>query len=176
MPWVDAAETYADAPATEKEIAQVIEYRRRKAKPRFYADENFPKVAAEILVSMGARLITAQELHFRGHPDENHAAYALKHAYILVTGDRDYLDNSRFPLIHCPAIVIFDFGKGTCAEIRKAFVCLWTAFSTPQFWDKWMKISASPDSWTQQTRHLDGTTSRTRHRLHRGVFQEWLDE
>src|SRR5271166_951377 len=175
MPWLNAAEIYASDPATEKEIAQVMEYRRRRAKPRFYADENFPKLAAEILVSMGAKLVTAQELQFKGHPDENHAAYALKHGYIFVTCDQDYLDNRRFPLIHCPAIVVFDFGTGSTAEIRKAFICLWTAFKTPQFWDKWMKISANPDSWTQQTRHLDGTTSRSRHRLHKGVFQEWID-
>jgi predicted nucleic acid-binding protein len=176
MSWVDASEAYGANPATEKEIAQVIEYRRRRAKPRFYADENFPKIAAEILRLMGAKLVTAQEVRRRGHPDENHAAYALKHGYILVTCDRDYLDNRRFPLIHCPAIVVFDFRSGSAAEVRQAFICLWTAFKTPQFWDKWMKVAATPDSWTEQTRHLDGTTSRSRYRLHQGVFQEWIDE
>ncbi len=101
MPWVNAAEVYASDPATEKEIAQVIEFRRRKAKPRFYADENFPTIAADTLRSMGAKLVTVQDVRRRGHPDENHASYALKHGYILVTCDRGYLDDRRFPLIHC---------------------------------------------------------------------------
>lgn len=176
MGWVDAADVYAEDPASEKEIAQVLEYRKQKAKPRFLADENFPSLATSMLKAMGARVVTVQKLGKKGHPDENHAAYALKHRYILVTCDRDYLNNVRFPLVHCPAIAVFDFGTGSAAEIRRAFICLWTAFRTPQFWDKWMKIDANPQSWTQYTRHLDGTTSRSRHRLHDGVFQEWCEK
>jgi predicted nuclease of predicted toxin-antitoxin system len=173
MPWVDASSVYSENPASEDEIAQLMDYSRRRAKPRFYADENFPTVAVELLRSRGAKVVTAKEVRRRGHPDENHAAYALKHKYILVTCDRDYLDNRRFPLVHCPVIVVFDFGTGSTAEMRRAFICLWTAFKVPQFWDKWMKIDANPDSWTQQTRHLDGTASRSRHRWHQGSFQEW---
>ena len=68
MPWVDATEIYASHPATEKEIAQVVEYRRRRAKPRFYTDENFPKLASDILISMGAKLLTAQVTPLQGAP------------------------------------------------------------------------------------------------------------
>ena len=68
---------------------------------------------------MGGRVVTVQELNQMAHPDENHAAYALKHGYILVSCDRDYLDERRFPMIHCPALAIFDFGSGTREEIRQ---------------------------------------------------------
>lgn len=153
MPWVDSSDIYAADPATPKEIAQVVDYTRRRTKPRFYADENFPTLAVEMLRSMGARVVTVQDVLRRRHPDENHTAYALKHGLILLTCDRDYLDNRRFPLVHCPVIVVFNFGSGSTEEIQKAFICLWTAFKAPQFWDKWMKIDASPESWTQHTRH-----------------------
>src|SRR5262249_26646363 len=35
-------------------------------------------------------------------------------------------------------------------------------FRTPQFYDKWCKVDAKPDCWTELLRHLDGTTSKKR--------------
>ena len=58
-------------------------------------------------------VLTAQEARLNGHPDENHAGFALKNGCVLLTYDRDYLDEQRFPLIHCLAIAVFDFGSGS---------------------------------------------------------------
>lgn len=128
--WVNCSETAAKDPPPAAEIRQGEEFRSKHAKVRFYADENFPSLATEILRAMGARVITVQEADLRRHPDENHAGFALRNGYVLVTCDRDYLDDRRFPLIHCPAIVVFDFGGGTPAEIRAAFRCLRTMFKS----------------------------------------------
>ena len=119
-------------------------------------------------------MITVQDVARRRHPDENHGAYALKHGYILITCDRDYLNERRFPLIHCPAIAVVDFGTGSAQEIRQTFTCLERVLGSPQFFDKWVKIDARRDSWTEYSRCLDGTTSRLRYRVHRGVIQEWV--
>ena len=175
MPWVDVEVLAAKNPASPKEAAQVLEYLTRRARPRFYADENFPPVAVLLLRRMGARVDTVHGKRKTGHPDENHAAHALKHGLILVTCDRDFLDNRRFPLIHCPAIFVFDFGTGSVREIMKAFRCLASAFRMPQFYDKWWKVDARPDCWTEQVRFQDGTTSRSRYRLWRGKLQEWVE-
>jgi hypothetical protein len=177
MVWVNITELVRDNPPTEKEIEQVLEYRRRKAKARFYADENFPALAVEVLRRLGAKTVTAQEVGNRKHPDENHAAYTLKHGYILLTCDRDYLDEKRFPLIHCPAIAVFDFGSSSrLKDIQQAFTCLHRVLGSPQFFDKWTKIDARRDSWTEYSRHLGGTTSRSRYRVYRGNFQEWVEK
>jgi predicted nuclease of predicted toxin-antitoxin system len=173
--WVNCSETVAATPPPKSEIQQGEEFQSRHAKVRFYADENFPELATEILRSMGARVMTVQEANLRRHPDENHAAYALRNGYVLVTCDRDYLDNRRFPLVHCPALAVFDFGGGTPREIRAAFRCLHTMFRVPQFYDKWIKIDASRGTWTESARFLNGTTSRTRYRFHQGQIQEWID-
>jgi predicted nuclease of predicted toxin-antitoxin system len=176
MPWISAAEAYErDFPATKKEIEQVIEYRRRNAKARFYADENFPAQATQIVRANGYNLLTAQEASMRGHPDENHAAFALKYKRILLTCDRDFLDERRFPLILCPALVVCDFGTGSMREIGQTFRCLRTLCRVPQFYDKWTKIDAQRQTWNEYARHLDGTTSRTRYRLYAGVLQVWVD-
>jgi predicted nuclease of predicted toxin-antitoxin system len=175
MPWVNLIDLLRASPPTEKEIEQVFDYRRRRAKPRFYADENFPAPAVHFLRSLGARVQTAEDVGLRGHPDEDHAAYALRQRFVLLTCDRDYLDERRFPLIHCPAVVVFDFGSGSLDEVRQSFTCLKTMMGIPQMFDKWIKISAKPDSWTEYARHLNGTTSRSRFRVYRGNLQEWIE-
>ena len=124
------------------------------------------------LLPLATRVTTAQDEGLRRHPDENHAAYPLKHGFVLLTCDRDYLDESRFPLVHCPAIVVFNFGSGSLHEIRQSFACLTTMLGIPQFYDKWVKIDAKPDCWTEYARYLNGTTSRTRYRVHRSQLQE----
>ena len=176
MPWIDLKNIAADDPPTEREKRQVNDYVRRRAKPRFYADENFPSVAIKILRRLGADVLTVRDVHRRGHPDENHTAEALRLGRILITCDRDYLDDRRFPLIHCPALIVCDFGGGTADEITRTFDCLGGPFRAPQFFDKWVKIHATRDGWTERNRNLDGTTARTRYRIHQGRMQEWVDD
>jgi predicted nuclease of predicted toxin-antitoxin system len=174
MAWVNLINLIGNNPPSRKEIEQVLDYRRRRARARFYADENFPALATTILRKMGAKVVTVQEVGRRRHPDENHVAYALKQGYVLLTCDRDYLDDIRFPLIHCPAILVFDFGSGSPREILQAFTCLRRILSTPQFFDKWTKIDANRGSWTEYSRTLDGQTHRSRYRVHQGNLQEWV--
>ena len=73
MPWINLKIAVADEP-TEREKQQVHEYARRRAKPRFYAEENFPSVAIEILRQLGADVLTARDVRRHGHPAENHSA------------------------------------------------------------------------------------------------------
>src|SRR5260370_797783 len=176
MAWIDLEDIVADDPPTAREVEQVNEYVRRRAKARFYADENFPPVAVKILRRLGGDVLTVDEASRRGQPDENHAAEALRLGGILVTCDPDYLDDRRFPLIHCPALIVFDFGGGTTAEIVDTLNCLGGPFRAPQFYDKWVKVHASRDCWIEHAGHLNGTTSRHRYRIYRGRMQEWIDD
>jgi Domain of unknown function (DUF5615) len=174
MPWLDTKDLVTKKP-TAREMREVEEYTRRKSKPRFYADENFPTVATEILRKREADVFTVQEAGRRRHPDENHSAEALRLGRVLITCDRDYLNEHRFPLIHCPAIVVCDFGRGSVGEILGTFNCLWSIFTAPQFYDKWVKIDASNDCWTEHTRFLDGSTARRRFRFFERRLQEWSE-
>lgn len=176
MPWVDEEELTAQMPPKEKEAEEVLKYVARKAKVRFLADENFPARAVDILRELGARVVTVQEVGTRRHPDENHAAYALRERLILVTCDQDFLDKRKFPLIHCPAVFVFDFGGGSEREIWQAYRCMSVVFPAPQFYDKWCKFDAGRDSWTATFRYQNGTTSRSRFRLFRGRIQEWVED
>jgi predicted nuclease of predicted toxin-antitoxin system len=176
MSWIDMDIIAIDDKLSERDERQLIEFARRKAKPRFYADENFPGLATAILRGYKADVLTVQDTRRKGHPDENHAAEALRLGRILITCDRDYLDERRFPLVQCPALVVFDIGRVTAREIWDTFKCLGAIFSVPQFFDKWTKIYAKRDGWTDYGRNLDGTTARVRYRYQGGRMQEWVDE
>jgi predicted nuclease of predicted toxin-antitoxin system len=176
MPWVNILEVVKQNPPSKREVEQVFEYRRRKAKAKFYADENFPTAAVQLLRSNGVNMLTAREAAVRGHPDENHAAFAVRNARILLTCDRAYLDEQRFPLVHCPVIVVCAFGSASSNEMRQTFRCLRTMSSFPQAFDKWTKIEAKRESWTEYARFLNGTSSKTRYRINRGQLQEWWIE
>lgn len=175
MAWIQVKDSTARRP-TNQEVRQVEDYVHRKAKPRFYADENFPTTATALLRRRGADVLTVQETGRRRHPDENHAAEALRLGRVLITCDRDYLDERRFPLIHCPAIVICNFGRGSVREMLDTLNCLWSIFTAPQFFDKWVKIDATHDCWTEHIRFLDGSTARHRFRFFAGRLQEWCED
>jgi predicted nuclease of predicted toxin-antitoxin system len=173
MAWTDISVLVARDPPPQSEIDEVFRNLRRRAKARFYADENLPPKAVAILRAMGAQVRTAQECNLLGHPDENHLAYARRCGFVLLTCDRDFLDDGRFPLIHSPAICVFNFGSGSEFEIRLAFRCLKTVLSMPQFFDKWWKYDAGRHGWTVSARHLNGTTTRDRYRIWGGRLQVW---
>src|SRR6266436_6432971 len=99
MMWKYIADVVLAEPPTEREKREVHDCIRRRAKPRFYADENLPTAAISILRRMNADVYTAKEARLQRHPDENHLAQARKLGRVLMTCDRDYLDERRFPLI-----------------------------------------------------------------------------
>ncbi len=104
MTWVNMEVLVERNPPTRKEVQQVLDYRARRAKARFYADEDFPPQAVHLVREMGAKVQTNREAGLGGHDDGDQIAYALRNGLILLTCDRDYLDERRFPIIHCPAI------------------------------------------------------------------------
>jgi hypothetical protein len=56
MGWINLVDLVRANPPTAKEVEQVLEYRRSKAKARFYTDENFPTLANRVLRKMGGGL------------------------------------------------------------------------------------------------------------------------
>lgn len=176
MPWVNVEDLPAPQP-TPKEIDDVERYaRQKKTRSRFYADENFPAGATEILREMGFDVRSAQEAGKQSHPDQNQIAEARRLRRVLITCDHDYLDNRRYPLTTFHAVIVFDFGRGADMQIVSAYQCLAYIGQFPQFYDKWCKVRASPGEWTESVRYLDGTTSRTRLRIRKDKLQEWAPE
>jgi hypothetical protein len=83
---------------------------RLTARPRIYADANVP---AGIVAHMRTRLkwdvlFVLEEDELRRAPDERHYQLAQQLRRTLVTMDRDYLDDRRFPPDQSAGVLVFN--------------------------------------------------------------------
>ena len=182
MPWISVDE-HPDSGLTKEEEKEIAKSPRRKKpkKMRFYADEDFPPKATEILRDWGFEVLTVQEAGKRRHPDENHLAEAKKQDRILITRDRDYLYDRRYPLHPSPTLVVCDFGTETTDEIIATFQCLlileaYGRVPGGHVPTMGVKIDAKPSGWTEKTRNEEGSTDRYRYRIHQDEWQVWVEE
>ena len=114
--WIDFK---AEVPKP-KEVHQVISYFKRKAKARFYADENFPEQAINLLRAMGAKVQTSYQAGLSGRPDQDQLAYALRNGLVLVTCDRDFLDDgsqARLIFTHHPQRKLHEVHYARCVAM-----------------------------------------------------------
>ena len=89
-----------------EELGPVAE--RLVAQPRIYADANVP---SGIVAHMRARLrwdvlFVLEDADLRRAPDVKHYALAQQLRRTLVTLDRDYLDDRRFPIAGCGGVLV----------------------------------------------------------------------
>ena len=89
-----------------EELGPVVE--RLVARPRIYADANVP---AGIVAHMRQRLqwdvlFVLEQPDLRRAPDVKHYQLAQQLRRTLVTLDRDYLDDRRFPLDGCGGVLV----------------------------------------------------------------------
>src|SRR6185295_3015555 len=89
-----------------EELGPVVQ--RLVARPRIYADANVP---AGLVAHMRASLrwdvlFVLEEPDLRRAPDVKHYQLAQQLRRTLVTLDRDYLDDRRFPLDGCGGVLV----------------------------------------------------------------------
>ena len=88
MPWEELCISERDS----KEFAASF-----KKKARFLVDECLGPEVAEVLRSNKWNAVFVGEVGLVHHPDENVLAVAWRDNRILLTHDRDFLDDRRFP-------------------------------------------------------------------------------
>lgn len=77
-------------------------------KPRLLADANFPSGLVEVLRKRGIEVRTAQELKVHRFLDEQILQEAAKRGLFLITLDRDFWSDDRFPLQSSGRLVFVD--------------------------------------------------------------------
>ncbi len=104
MPWVRIV------PASKAETAA---FRRQFAKKaRFLLDENLPVGIADGMRRLGWNTKTSAELGLRGRGDEELFALAHRRDRVLVTCDRGFLNERRFPPHRNPGVIVLHGGSG----------------------------------------------------------------
>lgn len=104
MPWVKLNISEKDA----KQFS--YEY---KKKARFVIDESLGIEAAHVIRDAGWNAVFVNDVGLGGHPDEDVLAYAWRNDRILLTHDRDFLDDRRFPPNRNPGLVVL---PGACGS------------------------------------------------------------
>lgn len=115
---------------SEEEITVAERLWKRKA--RFLVDESLGKEVVEILRELGWNVKGCWEVGLHGHPDENVFAVAWRERRILLSKDRDFLNNRRFPEYRNPGVVILPDGpvdSGRFIEALRRLIHLFAPFS-----------------------------------------------
>jgi predicted nuclease of predicted toxin-antitoxin system len=89
---------------TQAEEAEAV--RLFKTKARFLVDENLGQPVAELLRELGWNTVSVDERAHQGYADESIFALAWREKRILVTKDRDFLNDRRFPEQRNPGIIV----------------------------------------------------------------------
>jgi predicted nuclease of predicted toxin-antitoxin system len=166
---------WQNIPTNEAELKSFDKYFHKEAK--FYADEDIETVIIELLRDLGFKVQTAAEVGLVGRDDTNHIAYAFRNDRILLTRDKDYLNDRKHPNHRNPGVVVLDIEPMTREGLTNVLFLLKT-FVRPyrEIWRQ-SKILISRDSYITvwEKDHKTGKQQKTRYRLgpHREA-QEWV--
>ena len=158
MPWKAIA-------VTETELASFNRAFRREAK--FYAETSVEQVAVEILHDLGFKVSTSGEVGLSEHDDADHLGYARRENRILLTKDKDFLDDRKFPYQQSPGIVVLDIDPVTQESLADALYVLKVVIRPYREIWQGSKILISRDRHVTiwQKEHDTGRWQRTRYRL-----------
>lgn len=80
---------------------------------KFLADENFPKAILNLIAKSGHSVKTIQQKRLHGSSDNTVVAIASKEKRVILTFDKDFLENRPEDL----KVIVFEFPKIPNSEI-----------------------------------------------------------
>jgi len=162
---------------TEGEVAEAEKRFRKKA--RFLTDQDVHSETAPFLRTHRWNVKTAQEVGLTGHDDSDLMAFAQREDRLLLTHDRDYLSDRKFPPARKGGVVILPGGAGDIRALVQALLDM-LAIVAP-YWNAYRgsKIVFNSDR-TLSIRSRDsssGAITTTRYRLRPHATPEmWTDD
>lgn len=122
-------------------------------KPILYFDENFPKkiidtLKAERNIKNYFKIYSVYDFSNQNQDDKFQYAFAKKKGFILVSLDRDFINDSKFPIQNMPGIIIVIEGKNSSSGIINCLVPLIRFLSNapkPKLFFRDGKFQVSPE-------------------------------
>jgi len=105
------------------------ELKRLTGRVQFYADQNLDESIVLVLRKLGLDVGTARDIGAETQPDEFHYKRAFTTKRVLLTQDKDYLDNARFPLSQTRGVIIFNVDTASTRELGRAIEVINTIFA-----------------------------------------------
>jgi predicted nuclease of predicted toxin-antitoxin system len=90
--------------------------RKYKKRARFLVDESLGIEAARVINSVGWNAKFVCELGLGGHSDEDVMGFAWRERRLLLTHDRDFLDDRRFPPNRNAGVLVLPGAEG-CTDV-----------------------------------------------------------
>jgi hypothetical protein len=105
--WRPVAESYS-----KTDHKKTLSEFRTLPRTTFLFDENVQTNVIRAIRAYGLRVDSVRELGYRRRSDQEVLAFAWKRKQMLVTYDRDFWDDERFPVSSCAGIMqLPDIGK-----------------------------------------------------------------
>jgi predicted nuclease of predicted toxin-antitoxin system len=89
-------------------------------KARFLVDESLGAEVAAVLCRSGYKAFYVRDVALAGHSDEDVFAYAYKKRLIVLTHDRGFLSDRRFPPHRNPGVIVLPGGDGNESALMNA--------------------------------------------------------
>lgn len=165
-------------PETPEDVVEAFVSGFRK-RARFLVDESLGLGVAELLREEGWNVRYVAELGLGGHSDEDVFARAWADDRIVLTHDRDFLDDGRFPPHRNPGVVVLPGGHGGDLPLITALAGVVSFVAPFREGYRRTKVIVSDDAtWTFFRQNSDtGAMERRRFRIPpKGPMEEWIDE
>lgn len=170
--------SWREIPDEPKETVKSFVDRFRK-KARFLVDESLGREVATVLNDRKWNVKFVDEAGLCGRSDEDVMAFAWRDDRILLTHDRDFLDDRRFPPYRNPGVVILPGADGKEADLISALAGLLAIVGPFREGYRHSKVVISSDRiWTFIKRNNEtGAMEKTRLRIRKnGPTEIWVDE
>lgn len=93
-----------------------------RQKPILYFDENFPRTIVELVRESGRirkhfKLLSVYDFENQGKDDDFQLKFCKVRGFVLVTLDKDVMDDRQYPIQKLPGIVVIVTGKNQATKI-----------------------------------------------------------
>lgn len=163
--------------SSDDEVGEALRLWRKKA--RFLVDESLGKELAEAFDDLGWNTVTVWDRGIEGQSDEAVFAAAWRERRILLTKDRDFLDDHRFPEHRNPGVIVLPDGPIDGAKFLASVFKVHDLIAPLSRAYLKTKIDLSnPDAFTVKSRDSEtgAMTSRKYRVTVNGEIQMWQEE
>lgn len=135
-----------------------VDPRPRTKKLKLCADASVPVSIVEALRAAKIPVITAIESNIATHEDNSILAWSKRNKRVLLTMDRDFWDDKKFPLQNIPGVIFIDVPPSDVDDGLEAFALIYRtlAISFPLDWWPNQKARVTPSKYFLKMRTHEG--------------------
>lgn len=144
------------------EISEDLWHPPQPKKLKLCADASVPQPFVEELREADIPIRTASEDNLASRSDNDILAWAQRSKRVLITLDRDFWNDRKFPLRSVPGVIFVDVAPDDIDAALQAFGLLYGTFASsyPLDWWRRMKARATPEGYVLKMRTWEGRVAR----------------